>query len=56
MNIVLFNKIPRFKNIYEKDNNDREINAYKFQSVIAGGHNLYYPNVLLHCDNELILP
>jgi hypothetical protein len=44
-------------NIFKPDENNREINIYKYDNCIPCGHNLYYPNVLLNnTDNGLILP
>ena len=48
MNITLFKNCHSYKKIFEKDLNNREINIYKFENCSATGHNLYYPNVLLH--------
>jgi len=56
MNISLFKKFEVYKKLYESDTNGREINVYRFQNSSITGINLYYPNVLL-CNNEnLILP
>lgn len=57
MNIKLFNEFNKYLNIFEPDENEREINAYNFKNCVPCGHNLYYPNVLLNSkDNGLILP
>lgn len=70
MNINLFKKYPVFENFFSKDTNNREINIYCFENYQLTGHpedagaprasahvhNLYYPNVLLYNQTELILP
>lgn len=56
MKINLFNTLEIYKNIFPIDDNNREINAYKITNVITTGHNLYYPNVLLKTENNLVLP
>ena len=45
-----------FKNIFLKDENEREINIYKCNDCTFTGINLYYPNVLINTNNQLILP
>ena len=56
MKIDLFKNIPVFKNILEKDNNNREINIYNAKNVCLTGHSIFYPNVLLKTNKKLILP
>ena len=56
MKIDLFKNIPVFKNILEKDNNNREINIYNLKRVCLTGHSIFYPNTLLKTDDKLILP
>ena len=56
MKIDLFKNIPVFKNIFEKDDNNREINIYKTNNVCLTGYNIFYPNILLKTNNKLILP
>tara|TARA_Y100000022_G_scaffold198532_1_gene209038 strand:- start:556 stop:1770 length:1215 start_codon:yes stop_codon:yes gene_type:complete len=56
MKIDLFKNIPVFKNILEKDDNNREINIYKTKNVCLTGHSIFYPNVLLKTNDKLILP
>jgi len=56
MIVTTFKKYDVHKNIFQKDENGREINIYKFDNSLLTGHNLYYPNVLLKTNNELILP
>ena len=57
MNISSFKKFNLYMNIFKPDENNREINIYKYDNCIPCGHNLYYPNVLLNnTDNGLILP
>ena len=53
---ILFKKFKIYKNIFEKDTNNRIINTYKFNNCIITGINLYYPNVLIYSNNNLILP
>ena len=58
MKIDLFKNIPVFKNILEKDNNNREINIYKTTNVCLTGHSIFYPNVLLslqHHQNSILI-
>lgn len=56
MNIQLF-KNPKYfyKNIYELEN-QRSIDIYKINNGKIAGINLYYPNVLIKDDTNLILP
>jgi capsular polysaccharide biosynthesis protein len=56
MKIQLFNTLEIYKNIFPIDENNREINVYKINNAIATGHNLYYPNVLLKTENNIVLP
>lgn len=56
MEIISFKNNNIFINLYETDENKREINIYKFRNCCLTGHNLYYPNVLLKTENNLILP
>jgi len=56
MKIALFKNIPVFKNILEKDDNNREINIYNAKNVCLTGHSIFYPNVLLKTNKKLILP
>ena len=56
MKIDLFTNTSIFNYVYTKDENNREINIYKYDNVTCHGHNLYYPNVLLHNSDHLVLP
>ena len=57
MNISSFKDFNLYMNIFKPDENNREINIYKYDNCIPCGHNLYYPNVLLkNTENGLILP
>ena len=57
MFIKLFKEINIYSNLFEKNENDREINIYKLKDCIATGYNLYYPNILFKTDDsDLILP
>jgi len=56
MKIQLFNTIKLYKNIFPIDDNNREINVYKINNSIVTGNNLYYPNVLLKTENNIVLP
>ena len=54
--ITLFNQFNIYENIFPKDNNNRIIHVYKFENCTTTGLNLYYPNVLINLENELVLP
>ena len=57
INIRSFKDFDIHMSIFKSDENNREINIYKYDNCIPCGHNLYYPNVLLNTDNNgLILP
>ena len=56
MQINLFKKALIYKNIFKPDENNREIDIYKFTESTITGHNLYYPNCLLYTENTLYLP
>ena len=56
MQINLFKNALIYKNIFKPDENNREINIYKFTESTITGHNLYYPNCLLYTENTLYLP
>jgi len=56
MKIDLFKNTPIFKNVLNKDDNNREINIYKTTNVCLTGHSIFYPNVLLKTETNLILP
>ena len=56
MKIDIFKSASCFKNIVPKDDNNREINVYKFDDVQVTGKNLFYPNMLLKTRDQLILP
>ena len=45
-----------YKNIFQKDENGREINLYKFPDSVFTGYNLFYPNCLLYSGRNLYLP
>ena len=47
MKIRLFKNLNKYKNIFKKDCNGREINIYKLNSCLLTGHTLFYPNTLL---------
>ncbi len=57
-NIHLFkDKCNICKQLFEKDENGREITIYKTDNCFATGISLYYPNVLLNYNNNsLVLP
>lgn len=56
MNIISFKNTNIYKNILTKDKNNREINAYRLENCKLTGLNLYYPNILIFSNNQLILP
>lgn len=56
MKISFFKNNKIHKSIYSADENNREINVYKFENCKITGHNFYYPNVLLQTPDNLILP
>jgi len=56
MKINTFKQTINFvKKIYSEENL-REINLYKYNNCVLTGINIYYPNVLLYDNNNLILP
>jgi hypothetical protein len=42
--------------LYKKDHNNREISYVKIKNVSLIGRNLFYPNVLLHTDDDIVNP
>lgn len=56
MYINLFKNYSIYKNIFPKDKNNRIVHVYKFENCTPTGLNLYYPNVLIKFENELVLP
>ena len=56
MKVISFKKLKIFKNIFEKDNNEREINIYKLSNCCLSGHCIFYPNTLLKSELNLVLP
>jgi len=56
MKIHLFKNQTTYKNLFQKDENNREINIYHFSNTSITGHSLYYPNCLLYSENNLYLP
>ena len=56
MKINLFKTLSMFKNLYEKDDNGREINIYKLSNCCLSGHSIFYPNTLLKTETNLVLP
>ena len=56
MKISFFKNNKIHKSIYSADENNREINVYKFENCKITGQNIYYPNVLLQTPDNLILP
>ena len=56
MEILHFKTQKIYKNLFQKDENNREINIYKFFNSKITGHDLYYPNCLLYSENNLYLP
>jgi hypothetical protein len=55
MDIISFKNI-NFKELFEKDDTQRNIGYSLFTNVILTGRNLYYTNVLLYSNNILISP
>ena len=55
MNIISFKNI-NFNEIYEKDNTERNIGYSIFKNVLLTGRNIFYPNILLYSDNNLLSP
>jgi capsular polysaccharide biosynthesis protein len=56
MDIILFKEFPVYKNLFPTDDNGRKIDIYKFENCTVTGMNLYYPNVLIKTDENLVLP
>jgi hypothetical protein len=56
MKINLFNTLKINQNLFKEDENKRVINIYKVNSTLLTGNNIFYPNVLLKTDDNLILP
>jgi hypothetical protein len=56
MNITSFKDYNIYKNVFSSDKNGRKVDLYKFENCIVSGLNLYYPNVLIKIENELVLP
>ena len=56
MKINVFNTLSIFNTIFKKDENNRIINIYKLNDCILTGLHLFYPNILIHSNNDLILP
>lgn len=56
MHINLFKSYSIYKNVFSTDENSRKIDIYKFENCTTTGLNLYYPNVLIKLENELVLP
>lgn len=57
MIIKSFHDCKSVENIFSKDNNNREINAYSFRDVKFCGESLLYPNILIYVLNgELFSP
>jgi len=56
MQIKSFEKNLVYKQLFESDINDREINIYAFSNANITGINLYYPNCLLLSNSSLYLP
>lgn len=56
MDISSFKTHKIYKQLYSADANNRKINVYKFENCSVTGHNIYYPNVLVKTQDDLILP
>lgn len=56
MQILFFKNQSIYKKLFQKDENNREINIYHFPNTNVTGYNLYYPNCLLYSENNLYLP
>jgi capsular polysaccharide biosynthesis protein len=56
MQIKFFNELIIKKQIFKKNKNNRIINIYKLEHFSVTGHNLFYPNILLQTETDLILP
>jgi capsular polysaccharide biosynthesis protein len=56
MNISSFKAYNIYKNIFPINENGRKIDLYKFEKCNFTGLNLYYPNVLIKTQENLILP
>ena len=55
MNILSFKNI-NFKELFKKDETQRNIGYSQLNNVILTGRNNFYPNVLLYSNNNLISP
>ena len=55
INILSFKNV-NFNEIYEKDSTERNIGYSLFKNVSLEGRNLFYPNVLLYSEYNLISP
>ena len=55
MDILSFKNL-NFNKICEKDDSERNIGYSLFKNLILTGRNIFYPNVLLYCDDILISP
>ena len=62
LSITIFKNYSIYKTLFEKDENDREINIYKFNNCSPCGISLFYPNVLFKTtsnedtNDQLVLP
>jgi hypothetical protein len=56
MKIISFKDIDVFKNVFQRDENNREIDIYKLENNRLTGYNLYYPNILINTNKQLVLP
>jgi hypothetical protein len=55
MDIISFKNL-NFKELFKKDNTERNIGYSIFTNIILTGRNIYYPNILLYSNNILISP
>ena len=56
MNIISFKDLDVFKNVFQRDENNRQIDVYKLENSRLTGYNLYYPNALIKTNKQLVLP
>jgi len=62
LSITIFKNYSIYKTLFEKDENDREINIYKLNNCSPCGISLFYPNVLFKTtsnedtNDQLVLP
>jgi len=47
-----YDTFTKYKTIFEKDENNREISIFRFENLTSAGYNLFYPNIRFYSESN----